>query len=342
MQQPFLLLGLSNIRRFSMKKMNVGIMGAGKIAEKVSGTLIQLDYVNCYAIGSRTLEKAEVFAKNNHFQVAYGSYEELVSDPNIDLIYIATPHSEHLSNIKLCAEHHKNIICEKAFTLDAKQAEEAIESCRKNKVFICEAIWPRYAPMAKKVRELLDSHRLGDIVNVSANLGYYSWGMERIRKNSLGGGAILDLGVYCINFIDLVLGSDFIDLKATACIDEVEKTDKYDTVTFTYPNNITATMFCSLMGATDRRGVINGTEGFAVIGNVNNYDSIEIYNNKRELVERIDCEDYITGYEFEFKEAFDCINSNKLESALVSPSHTIKIMKTMDKIREKIGLVYSN
>lgn len=326
----------------AMKKINVAIMGAGHIAEKVSATLNKLNYLNCYAVGSRSLEKAQNFAKSYNFGIPYGSYLDLVSDPKVDLVYICTPHSEHLANIKLCAEHGKNIICEKAFTLTGKQAKKAVKICKENNVFICEAIWPRYAPMAMEVKKLVASGKLGDITSVSANLGYSVWHRERVRQRSLGGGALLDVGIYCLNFFDLVLGMDFEKILVSSDIDKVEKTDKSDTVTLVYPNNVTASMFCSIVSATDRRAVIYGTKGFAVINNVNNYDSIEIFDKDRNLVKTIKCKEYITGYEFEFKEAYNCITKGLLESSVVPTSQSIKLMCVMDKIRCKAGICYNS
>lgn len=325
-----------------MKKINVGIMGIGRIAGVVAQTLKQLDCLNCYAAGSRSLEKAQAFVKEYGFEVPYGSYSDLVNDPAVDLVYIATPHSEHIKNIKLCAEHGKNIICEKAFTLTADETQEAIDICKKHNVFLCEAIWPRYSPMAEKIVQIIKSGVIGDILSVDANLGYCNWRArtERIYRKDLGGGALLDVGIYCLNFIDLVLGSDFKEVSASALLDPEEHTDQCDSVILTYPDGVSAHLYCSLVGGTDRRAVVYGTKGYMLVANVNNYDGIEVYDNTRELVEKVDCVPYISGYEFEFEEACRCINQGLIESPVVPLSQSLRLMQVMDAIREKTGVVF--
>ncbi len=151
--------------------MKVGILGAGRIAATMAKTLNGMKEAQCYAVASRSLEKAEAFAQKNHVEKAYGSYEEMLSDENVDLVYIATPHSHHLEHGKLCISYGKPVLCEKSFTANAAQARELLDYAAEKKVFITEAIWTRYMPSRKMIDDIIASGELGEIKMISANLG---------------------------------------------------------------------------------------------------------------------------------------------------------------------------
>lgn len=168
--------------------MNIGIMGAGKIAGVMADTINKMDDVELYAVGSRTLEKANAFAGKFDIDKTYGSYEELVSDDAIDLIYIATPHSHHYEHMKLCIEHGRNVLCEKAFTYDAAQAEEIAALAAEKKVYVAEAIWTRYMPSRQIINEILESGVIGDIRTMTCNLSYPISKIERLIRPELAGG----------------------------------------------------------------------------------------------------------------------------------------------------------
>ena len=145
-----------------MKKWNMAIIGAGVIANAMAEAINGLEQVNAYAVASRSMERAEQFAAKWNFQKAYGSYEELVSDPEVELVYVATPHSHHFEHAKLCVEHGKPVLVEKAFTANAQQAEELISLAEEKKVFLTEAIWTRYLPAAAIIRKLLEDGAIGE------------------------------------------------------------------------------------------------------------------------------------------------------------------------------------
>ncbi len=180
-------------------KFNVGIMGAGNIAGVMADTLNKMKGVRLYAVASREKVKADVFAGKYGCKKAYGSYEELVTDKKADLIYIATPHSEHFANARLCIEHGKPVLCEKAFTANAAQAEELIKLSEEKGVFLAEAIWTRYMPMLSTIREVLGSGVIGEPKTLTANLGYVIDNVPRLLEPALAGGALLDVGVYTLN-----------------------------------------------------------------------------------------------------------------------------------------------
>ena len=184
--------------------MKVGILGAGAIAAKMAETIAKMEGVENYAIASRTKEKAEAFAKEHGVKKAYGSYEEVLTDSEVELVYIATPHSHHHEWTIKAIEQGRNVLCEKAFAANAKQAEEMINLARKKKVLLAEAIWTRYMPSRKMIEEIIESGEIGEVDCVDSNLGYCIDRKERLMKPELAGGCLLDLTAYSLNFSTMI------------------------------------------------------------------------------------------------------------------------------------------
>ena len=186
-----------------MEQMKVGIIGAGRIAANMAKTLNGMDDAVAYAIAARNLDRAQKFAKEWGFEKAYGSYEELVNDPEVELIYIATPHPFHIEHAKLCITHGKPVLCEKPFTVNAAGAKEVFDLAKEKEVFITEAIWTRYLPSRKIIDDIIASGEIGELKGISANLGYDMRTKERLINPELAGGALLDVGIYPLNFASM-------------------------------------------------------------------------------------------------------------------------------------------
>ena len=186
--------------------MKIGILGAGGIAVQMAKTVAGMKDVENYAVAARSFERAQAFAEKYGFSRAYGSYEEMLADPQVDLVYIATPHSHHYLHAKMCLEAGKNVLCEKAFTVNADQARKLFALAKEKNLLITEAIWTRYMPSRKMIDDIISSGVIGEVTAVTANLNYAISEVERIRKPELAGGALLDVGVYTINFASMVLG----------------------------------------------------------------------------------------------------------------------------------------
>ena len=234
--------------------MNIGIIGAGWIAGKMAVTLSGLPAEKGlvkYAIASRDIAKAREFAAKWGFAKAYGSYQELVDDPDVDLVYIATPHSHHYPHSKLALEAGKAVLCEKAFMANAREAEEILNLAHKKGIFITEAIWTRYMPLSLKVKELLDAGEIGKPSLLNASLCYQMDGKERILRPDLCGGALLDLGVYSINFARMYYGSGRIDALAAVqkVLDLAAVAETVENHAQVYPNPSTGsfTVVCESM-----------------------------------------------------------------------------------------------
>ncbi|MCD7955925.1 MAG: Gfo/Idh/MocA family oxidoreductase [Lachnospiraceae bacterium] len=396
--------------------MNLAILGAGRIATTMASTISQMDEVNLYAIAARDGGRAKAFAEKYGAEKSYGSYEEMLRDGQVDLVYIATPHSLHCEHAKLCINYGKPVLCEKAFTQNAAEAREVLELAHQKKVFITEAMWTRYTPQSVKLRELLFGEeafnwnpsmksaagsaeegrlswdgqaernrtvpnqtstgqrgtqqtgtkqvvpnliesnamhgtreqpavrnvvagenrlgggRIGKIVGLTANLGYSLLYKERMVRPDLAGGALLDLGVYTLNFATWVLGDDVRSLSTSMVLHETG-VDKSEFINLVYPDGTIAGLFNTMEAVSDRRGIVFGTEGRLEVENTNNYGEIRIYNNQYELVETIPQPPQITGYEYEVLACKRALEAGALECEEMPHAHTLRVMELLDEIR---------
>lgn len=322
-----------------MKQLNFAIVGAGDMARFMAETVNQMDHVRAYAVGSRSLDRAAAFAAKYGFDRAYGSYEELLADPAVDLVYIAVPHSHHAQLMERCIDHKKPILCEKAFTVNAGQARRVLARAEETGVFTAEAIWPRYMPMADTLKEFVASGRIGRITAAAANLAYPVYARERLHRLDLAGGALLDVGIYPLTFAAILFGSQVESISSEAQISP-DGVDAQNTVVLTYPDGVRVTLYSSIVNASDRLGAIYGTEGYALVGNVNNFEYLDIYNKEHVLVEHIRRPPQLTGYEYEIDACIQAMAHGALECPQMPHSEIIRMMELMDRIREQWGLVY--
>lgn len=317
--------------------MKVGILGAGKIAAKMAETLLIMDDAECLVIGSRNLEKAEDFARTHKIPRAYGTYEELVHDNELDLIYIATPHSHHYEHAKLCFEAGRNILVEKAFTGNARQARELVEIAKSKNLFLGEAIWTRYLPMRKKLDELIEEKCIGEILSLKANLAYDNIHMERMYKPELAGGALLDLGVYVINFALMTFGNDIERIESSAALTD-SGVDKEENIRFLYKDGRIAELYASLTTNSDRKGIIKGTNGIIEFENINCCEWIDVRVNDK--VTRFNPPPQINGFEYQVRACKNAIEAGKIECPEMPHSEIIYVMELMDSLRAQWGVVY--
>lgn len=317
----------------------VGIIGAGWIADKMAEALAPLNDYCVYAIASRSLEKAEAFAKTWNIPKAYGSYEELVADKDVDLVYIATPHSHHFPHTMLALEHGKPVLVEKAFTANAPEAEILLKTAKEKGVFITEAIWTRYMPLSHKVKEIMESGVIGEPRLLTATLCYMMEFKERIVRPDLCGGALLDLGVYALNFARMYFGTDIIKTVSNCQLGPTGM-DMQECISLSFKDGKMANLQAGCLTLNDRQGIINGTEGYIRVDNINCPEVIEVYRNY-ELVERYTKpEGMVNGYEYQVYECRRCIEEGLLESPMMPHEETLSIMKQMDALRKEWGVKY--
>ena len=317
----------------------VGIVGAGWIAAKAAETLNGLDGFRPYAIGSRSLEKAKAFAGQWGIEHAYGSYTEVIDNPEVDLLYVATPHSHHFDITKEALGKGKPCLVEKAFMANKAQAQVIVDLARRKKVFIAEAIWTRYQPALQMVRDIIRAGRIGTPRLVTATLGYSMGTKERIFRPDLCGGALLDLGVYVLNFVRMFCDAPFVSMQSQ-CVKSDTGMDLSNAISIVLEDGILANVQSSASCVGDNIGVIAGTEGNVIIDNVNNPQRITVNGPDRVFVEEIPIPKQITGYEYQFVACRDAIEAGLIEPPQMPLDETLYIMELMDGLRKEWDVRY--
>lgn len=318
--------------------MNIGILGSGTIAHKMAYTVSRMENVTLAAVGSRSKEKAQKFADEYGIAKAYGSYEELAADETIDLIYVATPHSRHFEDIMLCLENGRNVLSEKPFTANAVQAEKAIALAEKKGLYIGEAIWTRYLPMRFRLDDIIKSGVIGEITSLTANLGYAISHVERLIKPELAGGALLDLGVYTINFALMAFGADIKEIKSS-CVKNEYGVDIHNSVIMKFADDKTAILHSNANSNTDNMGIIYGSKGRIEFKNTNNCEGITVFLNDGTTT-HYETPEQITGFEYEVEASLKAISEGKTECDEMPHSEILRVMKIMDSLRAEWGIRY--
>ena len=319
--------------------LRVGIVGTGWIAEKAAITLAGLPTCEAYAVGSRTQEKADEFARKWDVKKAYGSYAELMADPEVDLVYVGTPHSHHYDVTREALLAGKPCLVEKAFMANRRQAQEIIDLAHERKVFLAEAIWTRYQPVVNMVRELIANGRIGTPRLLTATLGYSMGEKPRIMRADLCGGALLDLGVYALNFVRMFFPADIVSIDSQ-CVKSKTGMDLTNAITLVLADGMLCNLQSSAACVGDNIGVIAGTDGNLIIDNINNPQTITVNGPDRTYIETIRVPKQITGYEYQFVACRQALIDGLLEPLEMPHAETLYIMELMDGLRQKWGVRY--
>lgn len=316
-------------------------MGAGRMSGWFTEALSILpDAVLC-AVGSRELEKAQHFAQTYGFQKAYGSYEELVNDPEIDIIYIGTPVRYHYDSLMLALHAGKHVLCEKALTVNAAQAKAAYALAREKNVFFMEALWTKCQPAYRKMLEGIRGGLIGDVQSVEARFFTNAGNGHRLFKHEIAGGALLDLGIYPLFVTCDILGYSPDQIISRAAIGK-EHVDYSSTTLLSYENGSYASVSTGLALSKMISLFIVGTKGRICIDKEIFYQAehIEAYGYDDTLLASFDGKFMKNGYEFEAIEVMDCLRRGKTESDLVPVSESIACLELMDQLRAQWGLKY--
>ena len=321
------------------ENLRVGIIGTGWIAEKTAITLAGLTMCEAYAVGSRSQEKADEFARKWDVKKAYGSYAELLADPDVDLVYVGTPHSHHYDVTREALLAGKPCLVEKAFMANRREAKEIIDLAHEQKVFLAEAIWTRYQPVVNMVRELISNGRIGTPRLLTATLGYSMGEKPRIMRADLCGGALLDLGVYALNFVRMFFPADIVSIDSQ-CVKSTTGMDLTNAITLVLADGMLCNLQSSAACVGDNIGVIAGTEGNLIIDNINNPQTITVNGPDRTYIETIRVPKQITGYEYQFVACRQALIDGLLEPLEMPHKETLYIMELMDGLRQKWGVRY--
>ena len=321
------------------KDLKVGIIGTGWIAEKAAITLNGQDGLQAYAVGSRTSEKAQAFADKWGVAKAYGSYSELIADDEVDLVYVGTPHSHHFDVTMEALQKGKPCLVEKAFMANYEQSLKVVELARSKKVFLAEAIWTRYQPIVPLVRQMMAEGRIGTPRLITATLGYSMGNKPRIMRPDLCGGALLDLGVYGINFVRMFWPKRIVST-VSQCVKSDTEMDITNAISFVFEDGLLANIQSSASCVGHNEGVIAGTEGSLVVDNINNPQTLRVYGPDRTFIEEIHVPKQITGYEYQFLACQRAIDEGLTETPYMPLDETLNVMNIMDGLRRQWGVRY--
>ena len=315
------------------------ILGPGKIARKFAKGLEEVQGAELYAVASRSLNRAEEFAKEFNAVKSYGSYEELVNDKEVDIIYIATPHVFHFEQTLLCLKHKKAVLCEKPFAMNKEQVNEMIETAKKENVFLMEALWTYFLPHYHYVLELVKSEKFGKITRLEADFGFEAPFLPELRlfNKNLGGGSLLDIGIYPV-FAALTLMGKPETFSAEAQFGETG-VDESCSIEFIYKNGIRAHLFSTIKKTTPTIATITFEEATVTINKrFHEPTSITILHNGKEEIISFDVK--TNGYNFEAEHVQQMLAEGRTESTLMSFEKSLELIGLLDDIREEIGLVY--
>lgn len=317
---------------------NFGIIGAGHIAETMAETIVKCKKANMYAIASRDIKKAKQYKERYNMSKAYGSYEQIVKDEKVDIIYIATPHSFHFEQAKMCLENGKNVLCEKAFTVNYRQAEELIKLAEEKRLFLGEAMWTRFMPLAKKLSQLIKQQVIGEICGMTANLNFPMMHKERLIKPQLAGGALLDVGIYPLTIASIVLGDNIKEVRASAVLTDTG-VDKFGQYTLIYEEGKIADLNAGMCCFSDGNAIIYGSNGTIIVEGVNRLRAIKVIDGNGVMKEEYCIEEGVSGYEYEVEACINAVENKKLYCEEMTHTQTLKMMRLMDQLREQMGVI---
>jgi len=324
-------------------KIRWGILGCGRIARKFAADLRLVADAELTAIASRNKETLELFAKDFPCKHLHNSYESLVVNNEVDVIYVATPHSHHYEHTILCLNHDKAVLCEKAFAINSRQAMEMIKTAKERKVFLMEALWTKFLPHYKKLQELLQQKALGDIKSVLVNFGFKTSDQSprRLFDPLLGGGTLLDIGIYNVFMAISVLGKP--DAIEATMAPSSTGVDEQLAVLFKYNSGAMAQLFSSFVTNLPIQAEINGTEGNITL-TTRFYEpsaTIQLYRQLPGEKEIIAVEKEAGfGYQYEARHVNECLKNGLTESPVMTHADTLLLMEILDWIRNKARIEY--
>lgn len=321
-----------------MKDIRISILGAGNIARYMADTVNAVEGVTLRAAASRDLKKAEAFAEKYGAEKAFGSYEELYADPDTDVVYVATPHNFHFEQAKASLLAGKHVLCEKPMTINSKQAKELFDIAEERGLFVSEAIWTRYIPLAEVLREKLAEGVIGEPRIMTANYGF-DCDAPRMIEPSLAGGALLDLGIYPLTAISMVFGEEIENIQTSGVLTD-KGVDAHSVTVITFKDGKMATMMTAIDTSMDSKVIIYGSKGRIEMDFVCNWESLDIYGANGKLKESIPRERQINGYEYEVAAMAEAIRAGKLETEKVPRALLMRMMERMDALRAAWGMRY--
>ena len=312
-----------------------GILSTGVIAKNFAETARRMGGVELTAVASRSAQSAETFGEAYGIPKRYASYEALAADPEVDIVYVATPHSRHYADMKLLIGAGKHILCEKSFTTDAAQAVEVLRMARERGVFVMEAFWTKLIPVYREVERLIAEGAIGEVRSVTAQYGYTTGREARKFDAALAGGTLLDIGVYAIGLACMMLGYSFDDVLSQLILNDAG-TDATDAILLRRGRAV-AQLTCGIGFNMPTHGAVYGTKGHIDIPEFKNPERVTLFVDG-EAPRVIERPFEVNGYEYEIREAERCVSEGKLQSGLMTWEQTVSVMRIMDEVRRQNGM----
>jgi predicted dehydrogenase len=317
-----------------------GILGTGNIAGQFAQGLTSLDDAELVAVGSRSQESADSFGDRFGVPRRHGSYEALASDPLVDAVYIGTPHSLHKENTIMCLKAGKAVLCEKPFAINAAETREMIAVARERKLFLMEAVWSRFLPLLVKLRELLAEGAIGEVRMLYADFGFRASvnPESRLFNPALGGGALLDVGIYPVSLAHMILGKP----NRIAALAEIGETgvDEQGAMILGFPKGELALLSTAIRTSTPHEATILGTKGSIRLEREWWHGTKLTLQRGDGAPEQLDLPFEGNGYNYEAAEVGRCLREGRLESDVIPLDETLEVMETLDAIRAQWGLKY--
>lgn len=325
---------------FGFGKLNLAVIGTGYMAGVMSDSLGSAGGVKPYAVVSRDVENAVAFGREHGYKKAYDSIEEMLSDKKVDLVYVATPASEHYEAVRLCIEYAKPVLCETPLTLTAAKAEELFSLASSQNVLVVEAMYTRFLPLYQQLLNVMSSRVIGDPLMLNANIASDIGNIPRLQRPELGGGALGDLGIYLLNFASMVFGDDVRRIHSS-CVFADTGVDRQDSITLQYKDGRMAVLSCTMNGNGESRAVIQGTKGYIVVEDVRNFELVTVFNSSRQKTATYKRPKQKTGYEYELRAFIAALKSNWLECPEMPHSQTSSLLHMADYIRRQLHISYA-
>lgn len=317
-----------------------GVLGPGKISRKFVQDILGLENTRLHAVASRSQERADAYAQEFGATYAYGSYKELVNCPELDAVYIATPHVFHYENTLLCLKNRIPVLCEKPFAMNARQVEEMIATARQHDTFLMEAMWSRFLPTILRALEIIKAGTIGEVVSVKADFGFkapYDVN-NRLYNQALGGGSLLDIGIYPV-FLALLLFGYPDEIKALARIGKTN-VDEECGVLFRYNDGRMAHLHSTILARTSTEAFIYGEKGVLHLHSRWHQPSSMSLLFPDEEPQHLPFDWHSHGYHYEAEEVMRCLAAGKKESDLMPLDFSLQLIRLLDEIRQEAGIVY--
>ncbi|WP_299079424.1 Gfo/Idh/MocA family oxidoreductase [uncultured Paraglaciecola sp.] len=324
-----------------MQSFNWGVLGPGSIAHTFAKAIAPSKKGKITAVASRSLQRATDFAKRYAIEKTYSDYKQMLADPNIDIIYIATPHNFHYQQAKMCLEAGKHVLVEKPCTVNAAQMQALVALSKCKKLLLQEALWSRFMPCLSQLRQVLKEGLIGQIQYIQSDIGFafQSRKESRLHQAELAGGSLLDLGIYSISVSQFLLEEHPDSINAIGQLTE-QQVDGHVLANMHYASGRYAQFTCSMLSQTSNTMGIVGTEGHVYLPACFWDTDLALIYKDNELIQNIEIPHPVNGFEYQIEQSMQCIEQNKQCSDMMSHKDSIGVMEVMDDIRKQIGVRY--